>query len=77
MSQQGPQKKMVVEYAFYDEAKRAIVMNGSIEGQNVQIPWYEHQFTFREGMNHVKEMEKTAELLRGKTITVEFAGGKD
>ena len=77
MNQQGPQKKMVVEHAFYDEVQRAIIMNGSIEGQQVQIPWYEHQFTFHEEMNHAAEMEKTADLLRGKTITVEFAGGED
>jgi len=65
---------MTVEYAFYDEAKKAIIMNGSIEGQNVQIPWYEHQFTFHRDMNRIYEMKKTAELLVGKTIWVEFSG---
>lgn len=71
----SPVRKMLhVEYAYYDEAKKAIVANGTIEGRSVQVPWYEHQFSFHEGMNHAEEMKKTAELMRGKSIPVEFQG---
>jgi len=74
MNQQGPRKSFLIENAFYDEAKHAIVMNGEIEGKKVQIPWYEKQFNFHPEMDRVYEMKKTAEMMRGKTILVEFAG---
>ena len=74
MNQQGPRKLCQVEFAFYDEAKKAIVINGLIEEQQVQIPWYESQLKFRPDMDKVYEMKKTAELLCGKKIWVEFTG---
>jgi len=74
MNQQGPRKSFLIESAYYDEAKRAIVMNGDIEGRRVQIPWYENQLSFHPDMDHVYEMKKTAEMMKGKTILVEFSG---
>jgi len=70
----GPRKICQIEFAFYDEAKKAIVINGIVEGQKIQIPWCENQFTFHPEMDRVYEMKKTAELMCGKKIWIEYSG---
>ena len=74
-------KRMTISGAYYDEAKKAIVLRGELDGVKAefQVPMHEEDFIFpphcidREG-----EMKKTAEVFnnsKGKVITIQFDGG--
>lgn len=77
-------KKMIVAGAYYDEAKRAIVLRGEIHGVKTefQLPLTEDHFMFPDECNTPKkrehEMRKTAEMFdmrKGITVPVRFDGG--
>jgi hypothetical protein len=68
------ERKLIVSSAYYDEARRAIVVNGEIDLKQVQVPMPEEVWTFRDGMDHEEEMRKLAGLLNGRrgiAITVQ------
>ena len=70
-------KKAYVEQAFYNSTIRAIKMHLLIdETVNLGMDLPYTAFTFSDGMDIDEEMEKTAKLLTGKYITIQFKGEK-
>jgi len=68
------EREMVLESAYYDTAKKAIVLNGTIEGRQVQVPMPESVFEFHKDMNKEQEMMKTAAMFdarRGLNIKIQ------
>lgn len=68
------ERKLIVSSAYYDEARKAIVVNGEIDLKQVQVPLGEDMWIFRDGMDPEEEMRKTAGLMnqrKGFTITVQ------
>lgn len=75
-------KDAIVVGAYYDEAKKAIVLNSKIEGIETvfQTPLGESSWKFPEGcIDREREMRKTAELFnsrKGMVVRLQFDGGQ-
>lgn len=84
MSDEPVMKDAVIAGAYYDEAKRAIVLNAEIDGieSTFQTPMPESYWTFPPGCDTAEEkeamMRKTAEMFnakKGGRIKIQFDGG--
>jgi len=76
------QREATIVSAYYDEAKKAIVLSTKIDGieTTFQTPMPESAWKFQEGcIDKESEMRKTAALFntkKGSRITLQFDGGQ-